>query len=207
MTEAETTLDAAVKKLRAAIEAKISALNATQMSDFASKVPDVRSFVQLRDDREAFFTQFSAPKQPSCLPTYSDELFGRVSKDSDICDLPMHIASFLSSELLRVKRIRQVVTNRCTSRGIDPEKLIGFAVFSDAIARHLLACELGLSQASFVGSVSFPSSDYLLELTSYFYGRKRTVMLKSFLSRIRLFPLTSRRSIFQKFFDAVHAGF
>jgi hypothetical protein len=200
----EAALESAARKLRTSVEIKVAGLNPTEVSELTGRIPDLRTLLQYRDDREAFFAQFSGRAKLDALTTYSDALFQRVYKNSDFWhDHRTQLSSFFRKEIERVCRIRQIVSNRYAAVEPDSECLCAFSVFMESMSGYLLACEEGLARLGVTGSISSTSSDYLIEMNSRSYSRRRLAFMQSFFEQLRKFPVTQRQAIFQQFFDGV----
>jgi hypothetical protein len=204
----ETAVEGAVRRIRTFVESKVSSLNPVEVAESSSTVPELRTALQLKDDRELFFDQFAVPARASRVRTYSDQLFDRIFKtDAVLGDHRASLSEFFGAEVARVARLLRVVSDRLLALDADPQVLVGFSAFMSAASRHVFACQEGVARLAIASGISSTSSDYLMQLSADHFALRRTAMLKSVFGAVARFPLTSRQPIFRRFFDAARDSF
>lgn len=208
MENSEETLEQFIKKQRSIIETKIASLNPTEISFALNKIPKTNTMLEYRKFRADFLRVFNNPIEIPKSITYSDQLLSSPKTNIDFPkDQRQFLLEFFKNEIKRVKGIGKIVSSRIYSPKIAFDNQNEYSIFNDSVSRHLSACEEGLQRLTAQTLMTFNASDLFLEMTHYFFTKRRRAMFSSYLETIKLFPITNRKPIFNFLFDYVNSMF
>lgn len=208
MENTEETLEQLIKKQRSNIETKIASMNPTEISFALNKIPKINTMLEYRKIRADFLRVFNEPIEIPKSTTYSDELLNSAKVNIEFPkDQRQFLLEFFKREIERVKEIGKIVSTRIYSPEIAFDNQNQYSIFNDSISRHLTACEEGLQRLTAQTLMTFDAKDLFLEMTHYFFTKRRRAMFSSFLQTIKLFPITNRKPIFEFLFDYIHKMF
>ena len=204
MDRTEAALELLLNKLSELIESGISNMSYREISTMSQEIPRYRDLNDLRKARDDFLNRFNSPmKMPSSL-SYTDSLLKNIDIDEDFsADVKSQLKAFFVDENKRILRIRGIIQNRCQNPKYFTKTPMQFSNIERDIARHLFMCKEGIMRTECNEQLTLTAQELMFEVTSKFFKRKRTSLLKSILFKIRRFPLTRQHKILSDMFDRV----
>lgn len=201
MEVSEAALEQLIQKQRNIIETQISALNPTEISIASSKITDNPTTLEYRDVREAFLQSYDNPLPIPTVTTYSDYLLSNPKNTMKFPkDHRQFLLKFFKNEINRVKLMGKIVCSRIYNPEIAFQNQNQYSLYTEATSKHFAICEEGLQRLTAQTLMTFNANDLFLELSHYFFEKRRTGMYKAYLDAISLFSMTNRRSIFQNLY-------
>ena len=193
----ESDLELLISQLKNLIKPRISSLTLEEISSISKQIPAYRTVEQCREIRENFLSKFNDPFPIPKSTSYSEELLKHIIDDYDT---NKSMEYFYNKEIKRIKRLRDVVLNRCLHKDFYSKVQMKYAEVEDAFAHYLYMCNEGLMRAKCKEYMDFTVDDILMEMKANFVKKRRSIVFNTFLNMIRRFPLTRQQKIFEKMF-------
>lgn len=200
----EADLELLTQKLTSTTEIKLRDLTPTEISMLSSTIPEIKTMLDYRTERDEFLTKFTDPVKIPTFNTYSSDLLSSSEINPNLSnETQKQLKLFFASEIDRVNKIREIVKKHFTSSQIVIDSQESLFVFTKSIANRLYQCESGLKRLQATTISTFSLSDIIMQLNSIFYEDLRASYLSSVNQKIKSFPLSSRAPIINRILNTV----
>ena len=200
----EAGMELLVKKLNGVIETELSKLSPLEISASANKIPNSKTMLDYRAERDDFLLKFNDPEPIPAVKSFTEEILAKSTKDIEIPqDSRETLKTFFTKEISRVNMLKQIVETRCANVPTIVKTHDAYVLFLDSISKYIFRCEEGLSRLQNTEKSPLTTHDLQLELEATFCSRNRKSFYKNLIQTMMNFPLTSRNQIYAKTFEAV----
>ncbi|EAY06950.1 hypothetical protein TVAG_099900 [Trichomonas vaginalis G3] len=204
MENTEADLELLTQKLSSTTEVKLRDLTPTEISMLSSTIPEIKTMLDYRTERDEFLTKFTDPVKIPTFATYSDDLLNSSNINPDLPnETQKQLKLFFANEINRAKTIRDIVKNHFTNSQIIIDSQESLFTFTKDIANRIYQCESGLKRLQATTISTFSLADIKLQVNSTFYETARRAFLNSINQKIKAFPLSSRSSIVNRILKTV----